>query len=86
MLLPRYAISSVQRAYRLVVLTIKSKASTVASAGFTSEVASALTSLQSEASSFFTALESTIDSSQASAISAAQTSVANAFSTTIADF
>lgn len=78
------SLTSLATLISTVLADVQSKASTVASAGFTSLVLGALKGLQSDADGFFTAIESTVDPSYASQVTALGTSVDTVFAAAIA--
>ncbi|KAH8800306.1 hydrophobic surface binding protein A [Xylogone sp. PMI_703] len=65
---------------------LEAKASTIASAGYTSTVESALKTLNSETDSLFAALEAQVDSADATSLKSLQAEIDAAFATAVADF
>lgn len=62
------------------------QASTISSAGYTSTVESALTTLTSETDALFAALEAQVDSADAASLASLQAQIDAAFATAVADF
>jgi hypothetical protein len=62
------------------------QASTIASAGYTSTVASALTTLTTDTNALFAALEAALDSADSSSIATLQAEIDAAFATASAAF
>ncbi|KAE9377739.1 hypothetical protein N431DRAFT_461324 [Stipitochalara longipes BDJ] len=65
---------------------LDAKASTISSAGYTSTVAEALTTLTTDTNALFAALEAALDAADATSIAALQASVDAAFATASAAF